>query len=131
MRHWMNSRKSTSRRAGSEGSGLLAAIAVAIAIATAIATVGSAAPARAQEEAKGYNAEDFGFAMGPVKAKGLVAPVYAQVAGDNVVVSDVAAGGVFSVAAAGGDAIAVGKIKKPAGVAIAPDGFGSYGGQIF
>ena len=121
----MNSRKSTGRRGG--GSGLLAA---AIAVAVAIAMVGLAAPTRAQE-GKGYNAEDFGFEMGPVKAKGLLAPVYAQVAGDSVVVSDVAAGGVFSVAVAGGNATAAGKIKKPAGVAIAPDGFGSYGGQIF
>ena len=120
----MNSRKSTSRRGG--GSGFLAgAIAIAAAMAMALAP-----PARAQE-GKGYSAEDFGFEMGPVKAKGLLAPVYAQAAGDSVVVSDVAAGGVFSVAVVGGNATAAGKIKQPAGVAIAPDGFGSYGGQIF
>ena len=125
----MNSRKRTGKWAGSGGSASQAA-AIALAIAMAISMAGLAAPARAQE-GKGYNAEDFGFEMGPVKAKGLLAPVYAQVAGDNVIVSDVAAGGVFSVAVAGGAATAVAKIKKPAGVAIAPDDFGSYGGQIF
>jgi hypothetical protein len=124
----MNLRRRTSRRAGLGGSKLPAA---AIAAAMAIAMAGLVWPAQAQEEAKGYNAEDFGFEMGPVKAKGLVAPAYAQVAGGSLIVSDVAVGAVFSVPVAGGNATAVGKIKKPAGVAIAPDGFGSYGGQIF
>ena len=121
----MNSKKRTSRWAGSGGLVLIAA-----AVAIAISIAGLAAPARAQE-GKGYSAEDFGFEMGPVKAKGLLAPAYAQVAGDKLIVSDVAAGGVFSVAVAGGAATAMGKIKKPAGVAIAPDDFGSYGAQIF
>ncbi len=87
--------------------------------------------ARAQGEAKGYNCEDFGFEMGPLKIKGLQAPVYAQGDGDKVVVSDSAAGAIMSVPLAGGAATLSGKIKNPAGVAIAPDGFGSYAGQVF
>ncbi len=115
----MNLRKRTSRRA----------VSITVAIAVAMAMAGSAGLSRAQE--KGYNAEDFGFVMEAVKAKRLLAPAYAQVSGDHLVVSDVTSGGVFSVPVAGGDAAALGKIKKPGGVAIAPDGFGSYGGQIF
>jgi len=121
----MNSKRNPSRWTGSKRAGLIAG-----AIAIALAAGGFAATSQAQE-GKGYNTEDFGFVMGPVKAAGLQAPVYAQVAGDNVVVSDAGAGGVFSVAVTGGAAAAVGKVKKPAGVAIAPDGFGSYGGQTF
>src|SRR5271154_824123 len=91
-RHWMNLRRNLSRLGGSKWAGLIAG-----AIAIALGAGGFATTAQAQA-GKGYNAEDYGFAMGPVKAAGLQAPAYAQVAGDNVVVSDIGAGGIFSVA---------------------------------
>ncbi len=120
----MNSTRSTSRW-GSRSVRLFVS-----AIVMALAALAITANSRAQED-KGYDTEDFGFAIGPVKAKGLLAPEYAQIDGDKAVVSDLTAGGVFSVAITGGTAAAMGKIKKPGGVAIAPDGFGSYAGQTF
>lgn len=58
----MNSKRNPSKRAGSKRKGL-----IAVAIAIALGTGGFAATAQAQGEAKGYNTEDFGFTMGPVK----------------------------------------------------------------
>jgi hypothetical protein len=84
--------------------------------------------ARAQG-GKGYDTE-FGFAFGPVTAKGITAPAYVQGTGDDkLVLSD--ASGIVSTATGGGAVTLVGKVKRPAGLAIAPEGFGSFGGQIF
>ncbi|MFZ0887901.1 MAG: hypothetical protein WA005_05560 [Candidatus Binataceae bacterium] len=104
-------------------------LAVAIAVIAFVAT-GWVRDARAQG-GKGYDTE-FGFTFAPVKAKGLVAPVYVQEQSEGkVVVSDLGAGQVFSVGVEGGAAKPSGKLKKVAGVAIGPAGFGSYAGIIF
>jgi hypothetical protein len=67
-----------------------------------------------------------------LKTPGLDAPLYLQQSGHDMVVSN-EAGGVFSVTMAGKTKELAGKSKlpHPAGVAIAPAGFGSYAGQIF
>lgn len=115
----MNLRQRRSRRMK-----LLAGAAI-----VALTLTGSAASIWAQG-GKGYDTE-FGFAFGPVKAKGVQGPAYAQEQDGKVVVSDVTAGGVFAVSVSGGAATESSKVKKPGGLAVAPAGFGSYAGQIF
>src|SRR5271157_1668905 len=112
------------RQRKSRWMGLLAGPAI-----IALVVLGSGPRARAQG-GKGYDTE-FGFSFGPVKVKGLEAPDYAQGEGDKLVVSDLAAGGVFATTIGGGAATESAKVKRPAGLAIAPAGFGSYAGQIF
>lgn len=72
------------------------------------------------------------YEIKPLKAPGLTAPYFAQAYKGGLVVSD-QAGGVFNVTYAGKATELAGKskIKNPAGVAVAPDGFGSYAGQVF
>jgi hypothetical protein len=67
-----------------------------------------------------------------LKTPGLKAPYYLNPDGHEMVVSD-QAGGVFRVTMAGKVTELAGKakVKHPAGVAIAPAGFGSYAGQVF
>lgn len=67
-----------------------------------------------------------------LKPSGLKAPAYLATNGSNMIVSD-RAGGVYSVTSTGkATALAdKSKLPHPAGVAIAPAGFGAYGGQTF
>src|SRR5208282_4562247 len=72
------------------------------------------------------------FEINALKAPGLVAPYFLQDNHGAMVVSD-QAGGVFSVTFGGKEKTLAGKakIKNPAGIAIAPAGFGSYEGNVF
>lgn len=112
------------RQRRSRWSGLLAASAIG-----ALLLAAAAGPASAQG-GKGYDTE-FGFTFGPVKAKGLQAPAYAQGEGGKAVVSDMSAGGIFTVPLGGGAASQSAKLKRPGGLAVAPASFGSYAGQTF
>jgi hypothetical protein len=90
----------------------------------AIRTVASAA-------GKGLDVE-VPYEIKALKAPGLTAPYFAQEYKGGLVVSD-QAGGVFNVTFAGKATELAGKskIKNPAGVAVGPNGFGSYAGQVF
>lgn len=57
-------------------------------------------------------------------------PLYVQSDGQKLIFSD-ASGAVFSAPMSGGKATQLAKVKNPAGVALAPAGFGSYAGQVF
>jgi len=72
------------------------------------------------------------FEIKALKAPGLVAPYFLQDNHGVMVVSD-QAGGVFSVTFGGKVTVLAdkSKIENPAGVAIAPTGFGSYEGNVF
>jgi hypothetical protein len=76
---------------------------------------------------------EFGYEIRAMRTKGLTAPLYLSAAdGRTLIVSD-QAGGLFSVTSGGQAAALPGtdKIKRPAGVAVAPEGFGAYRGQVF
>ncbi len=72
------------------------------------------------------------FEIKALKAPGLVAPYFLQDNHGAILVSD-QAGGVYSVTFGGKVTELAGKakIKNPAGVAIAPAGFGSYADNVF
>ncbi|HEY6394110.1 MAG TPA: hypothetical protein VIX12_01760, partial [Candidatus Binataceae bacterium] len=72
------------------------------------------------------------FEAKALKASGLTAPAYVDADGGNMVVSD-RAGGVYSVTFGGAvkELASKAKVKYPAGVAVAPAGFGSYASQKF
>lgn len=93
-------------------------------------TLGGSAAVEAGK-AKGVDVE-IPFEANILKASALVAPQYVAGNGGNLVVSD-AAGGVYSVTMAGEatEIVAKAKMKHPAGVAVAPAGFGSFAGQVF
>ncbi len=90
-----------------------------------------AVPPVAHAAGKGLDVE-VPYEITTIKATGITAPYYLQENEGNIVVSD-QAGGVFSVTFGGKVTEIAGKakIKNPAGVAIAPSGFGAYAGQIF
>jgi len=76
---------------------------------------------------------EFGYEIRALKSKGLTSPTYmAPQAGAKMVVSD-GPGGLFTVTGAGAATELAGaaKLKNPAGVAVAPAGFGGFDGQIF
>jgi len=99
--------------------------------ALAIAALPSVTNSLARAESKGLDVE-VPFEINALKAPGLVAPYFLQDNHGVIVVSD-QAGGVFSVTFGGKVKELAGKskIKNPAGVAIAPMGFGSYAGNVF
>jgi hypothetical protein len=78
---------------------------------------------------KGLDVE-IAYEMKALKITGSTSPVYVQVQGDKLIFSD-ASGAVMSAPMGGGSATTMAKVDKPAGLAIAPAGFGSYAGQIF
>ena len=78
---------------------------------------------------KGLDVE-IAYEMKALKITGSSSPVYVQVQGDKLIFSD-ASGAVMSAPIGGGTATTMAKVDKPAGVAIAPAGFGSYAGQVF
>jgi len=104
------------------------ATAAAIAI---LAVAPAAIDSSARAEGKGLDVE-IPFQIEALKTTGLVAPYYVQPMGDHMIVSD-QAGGIYTVNFDGKTTPAPGaaKIKHPAGIAIAPDGFGKYAGEIF
>jgi hypothetical protein len=65
-----------------------------------------------------------------LKITGATSPVYVQVDNGKLIFSD-ASGAVLSAPMGGGSATTLAKVANPAGVAIAPAGFGSYAGQVF
>ncbi len=71
------------------------------------------------------------YVVNAVKITGAKDPVYVQSEGHGKLVFSDASGAVFSVPISGGRAVKLAKISRPAGLAIAPAGFGSYAGQIF
>jgi len=80
---------------------------------------------------KGLDTE-WGYEIDELKAKGVMAPRYLQAYGSRLLVTDTT-GGVFSITTEGKVSVVAGraKIKRPAGVAVAPRGFGSYAGRVF
>jgi hypothetical protein len=107
----------------------------AIAIAAAAAVIGAAAlvprKALAAGRKKGVDVE-IPYESKELKTPGLAAPYYFQESGRDLIVSS-EDGGVFTVTMAGKATELAGKakLKHPAGVAVAPAGFGSYAGQVF
>ncbi|MGH7948589.1 MAG: hypothetical protein ACREQF_05145 [Candidatus Binataceae bacterium] len=76
---------------------------------------------------------EFGYEIRALKTKGLTAPTYmVPQAGGKMVVAD-APGGLFTVTGAGAvtELVGAAKLKNPAGVAVAPAGFGGFAGQVF
>jgi hypothetical protein len=65
-----------------------------------------------------------------LKITGATSPVYVQVDNGKLIFSD-ASGAVLSAPMRGGSATTLAKVANPAGLAIAPAGFGSYAGQVF
>ena len=78
---------------------------------------------------KGLDVE-IAYEIKALKITGATSPIYVQVEGDKLVFSD-GSGAVMSAPMGGGSATTMAKVDKPAGVAIAPAGFGSYAGQVF
>src|SRR5579864_2827503 len=78
---------------------------------------------------KGLDVE-IAYEIKALKITGATSPIYVQVDGDKLVFSD-ASGAVMSAPMSGGTATTMAKVNQPAGVAIAPAGFGSYAGQVF
>ncbi len=117
-----------SKRKGSFFSVLATAFGVA---ALTVAALPSVTSSLASAESKGLEVE-VPFEITALKTPGLVAPYFVQSNHGVMVVSD-QAGGVFSVTFGGTVTALAGKskIKNPAGVAIAPEGFGSYEGNVF
>lgn len=96
-----------------------------------IAALPSVTNSIASAASKGLDVE-VPYEITALKAPGLVAPYFLQSNHGVMVVSD-QAGGVFSVTFGGKVTELAGKskIKNPAGVAVAPAGFGSYEGNVF
>jgi hypothetical protein len=78
---------------------------------------------------KGLDVE-IAYEIKALKITGSTSPLYVQVDNGKLIFSD-ASGAVMSAPMDGGNATTVAKVANPAGVAIAPAGFGSYTGQIF
>jgi len=78
---------------------------------------------------KGLDVE-IAYEIKALKITGATSPVYVQVDGGKLVFSD-ASGAVMSAPMSGGTATTMAKVAQPAGIAIAPAGFGSYAGQVF
>ena len=78
---------------------------------------------------KGLDVE-IAYEIKALKITGATSPVYVQVDSGKLIFSD-AAGTVSSAPMGGGSATTLAKVANPAGVAIAPAGFGSYTGQVF
>ena len=83
----------------------------------------------ANAAAKGLDIE-IAYEIKALKITGATSPVYVQVDSGKLIFSD-ASGAVFSSPIDGGTATLMAKVANPAGVAIAPAGFGSYAGQTF
>jgi hypothetical protein len=83
----------------------------------------------ANAQGKGLDVE-IAYEIKALKITGATSPVYVQVQGDQLIFSD-ASGAVMSAPIGGGSATTMAKVAKPAGLAIAPAGFGSYAGQVF
>jgi hypothetical protein len=83
----------------------------------------------ANAQSNGLDVE-IAYEIKALKISGSTSPVYVQVQGDKLIFSD-AAGSVMSAPIGGGAGTVLAKVAKPAGVAIAPAGFGSYAGQVF
>ena len=78
---------------------------------------------------KGLDIE-IAYEIKALKIAGSTSPVYVQADNGKLVFSD-ASGAVMSAPMEGGTATTLAKVANPAGVAIAPAGFGSYTGQVF
>jgi hypothetical protein len=78
---------------------------------------------------KGLDIE-IAYEIKALKIAGSTSPVYVQVDNGKLVFSD-ASGAVMSAPIEGGTGTTLAKVANPAGVAIAPAGFGSYTGQVF
>jgi len=78
---------------------------------------------------KGLDIE-IAYEIKALKITGSTSPIYVQVQGDKLIFSD-GSGAVMSAPMGGGTGATMAKVDKPAGVAIAPAGFGSYSGQVF
>lgn len=105
---------------------LAAAAAVVLAAALSAPRLAYAAGRR-----KGVNVE-IPYEGKELKTRGLAAPYYLQHYGHAMVVSNLD-GGVFTVTMSGAtkELASKAKLPHPAGVAVAPAGFGSYAGQVF
>src|SRR5271166_1031427 len=80
-------------------------------------------------EGKGLDIE-IAYEIKALKIAGATSPVYVQADNGKLIFSD-ASGAVMSAPLEGGTATTLAKVANPAGVAIAPAGFGSYTGQVF
>lgn len=78
---------------------------------------------------KGLDVE-IAYEIKALKISGSTSPVYVQADNGKLIFSD-ASGAVMSAPMGGGTATTLAKVANPAGVAIAPAGFGSYAGQVF
>jgi hypothetical protein len=109
----------------------LAAVAIAAAALLVFAAALTSRLAYAAGRKSGVDVE-IPYESKELKTPQVAAPLYLQQSGHDMIVSN-EEGGVFSVAMSGKSKELAGKSKlpHPAGVAIAPAGFGSYAGQIF
>ncbi len=83
----------------------------------------------ANAAAKGLDIE-IAYEIKALKIAGSTSPVYVQADNGKLIFSD-ASGAVMSSPMGGGTATTLAKVANPAGLAIAPAGFGSYTGQVF
>jgi hypothetical protein len=83
----------------------------------------------ANAAAKGLDIE-IAYEIKALKIAGSTSPVYVQADNGKLIFSD-ASGAVMSSPMGGGTATTLAKVTNPAGLAIAPAGFGSYTGQVF
>lgn len=119
----MNSSQSKSRR-----SDLAAAVVVAALMLAASPGITNSVASAA---GKALDVE-IPFDIKPLKAAGITAPYFLTAKDGKMIVSD-QAGGVFAVTFDGKATPLAdkAKLKSPAGVAVAPAGFGAYTGQVF
>lgn len=103
-----------------------------IAMAAAVALTLACGARVAAAAGKGYDTE-YAYSMKGAGKAPLAAPGYVQDGGGKLIVSDHDADGgtIFTTAPGGGKPTALGKVKGAAGVAVAPAGFGTHGGEIF
>ncbi len=78
---------------------------------------------------KGLDVE-IAYEIKALKIAGATSPLYVQVDHGKLIFSD-ASGAVMSAPMSGGNSTTLAKVANPAGVAIAPAGFGAYTGQVF
>ncbi len=104
----------------------IAGAAATFALAAAVSIFAGAAIA-----AKGVDVE-IPYDGSQLKTPEIKQPLYLQPVGGGLMVSD-AAGGVYSVTMSGATKALAdkSKVKHPAGLAVAPGGFGAYAGQVF
>jgi hypothetical protein len=114
----------------SKGNRRLRAAATALAAASILALATGPRGPLADARAAGPTAE-VPYVVKALKITGAREPLYIQDEGHGKLVFSDAAGAVYSVPISGGRATRLAKIKRPAGLAIAPSGFGSYAGQVF